>query len=245
MKNIESYEKLIKDRQACTKCHQKDNLGQDNLRQFEKLLSENVYPSLLSPWCPVGENSLNAEILIVGQDFGIFQYLEEEKNMDGLKLKEEGNSTNEKLRDYLQKAGLLNANIYFTNSILCIKNGETKITKKGTSMSTPIKLKWCINCSETFLKPLITDHLINVKIIITLGKHALFSINHIADSLNNEIKPLIDLIAIKQCIHISNKPYTLIPMLHPSFDHLSVKGQKEAKKAKELWEDIKDKIYVN
>jgi len=237
MNSPETFEELIIERQSCTKCH-KD----DNLRHFEKLLAEDVPPYLLSPWCPVGENSLKAEILIIGQDFGIFQYLEEAKNMDGLKLKEKGNSTNKKLIEYLKLAGLTDRKIYFTNAVLCIKNGITKKTKSGKGMSSAVKIEWFKNCSVDFLKPLITDHLSNLKTIITLGKYALFSIEQIVESPINTTEPLIDSIAILQHIKISNKHYNLIPMLHPSFDHLSVMKQKEGKKAARLWEDSKNII---
>jgi DNA polymerase len=237
MDNPEAFEELIKERQACKKCHELNNLC-----HFEDIIKDS--PNLLGPWNPLEKNCFDAEILIIGQDFGIFQYLEEAKNMDDLKLKEKGNSTNKKLIKYLKLAGLTDRKIYFTNAVLCIKNGITKKTKSGKSMSSDVKVEWFKNCSVDFLKPLITDHLPNLKIIITLGKYALFSIEQIVESPINTTEPLIDSIAILQHIYISNKHYSLIPMLHPSFDHLSVMKQKEGKKAIRLWEDSK-KIIDN
>lgn len=238
MNNPEAFENLIKLRQQCTKCH-----SADNLRHFEKLLDVDLHSNLFSPWNPIEKNDFDAEILVIGQDFGTFQYLQSAKNIEGLKSKECKNSTNKKLTTYLESTGLLNRKIYFTNAILCIKNGESKNTKSGTSMSSKVEIDWFKNCSSKFLKPLITDHLPNLKIIITLGKNALFSVNNIIDHkaqiIDNNIEmSLIDLVAIKQKVLISNKPYTLIPMLHPSFDHLSSKGHKQGKKAKELWKDL-------
>ena len=233
MNNLQSFEELIKDRQNCVRCH-KD----DNLRHFDKILSMDGHPQLLSPWCPIGENSRDAEILIIGQDFGIFKYLEDARNIDGLKSKEEGNSTNKKLIKYLKLANLRNKQMYFTNAILCVKKGASNNTKSGVSMSAKVETGWFTNCSERFLKNLILHHLPKLKTIITLGKYALFSINHIVEDKLEIIKPLVDLVAECQNIHISDKKYTLIPMLHPSFDHLSAKGHKENKKAKDLWESI-------
>lgn len=239
MNNQEKFEELIKCRKACTICHAQDNIGQDKLRHFDSILSKDGLPHLLGPWNPLGKNSHEAEILIIGQDFGIFQYLKDSKNMDGLNNKEEGNQTNIKLIKYLESAGLLDKKLYFTNAVLCIKNGVTKKTKSGKSMSSDVELIWFENCGKKFLKPLITDHLPNIKIIITLGKYALFTINQITDTCFEDFQPMINLVAKKRDITISNKPYCLIPMIHPSFDHLNVKNHEEGKKAKDLWKDMK------
>ena len=240
MNNPETFEQLINRRKACLKCHKNDNL-----RHFDNILSKDGLPNLLGPWNPLGKNSHEAEILIVGQDFGIFQYLEDSENMDGLNNKEKGNQTNKKLIKYLESAGILDKKLYFTNAVLCIKNGVTKKTKSGKSMSSDVEKKWFENCSEEFLKPLIIDHLPNLKIIITLGKYALFSINKIIDSPFEDTQSLIDLVAKKQNITVSNNQYTLIPMLHPSYDYVNVKRHeinikkiKPEKKAKDLWLDI-------
>jgi uracil-DNA glycosylase len=235
-----TFEELIKRRQTCTKCH-----NSDNLCHFETKLSPlDRHQNLLGPWKPLGINSHDSKILVVGQDFGIVQYLLDAKNIDGLREKECKNSTNRKLIKYLESAGIENENIYFTNAILCIKKGESNKTKSGTSMSAKVETDWFINCSNEFLKPLITDYLPNLKTIITLGKYALFSIEQISVPKINSSKPLIELVSEPQHIYISNKSYNLIPMLHPSFDHLSVMKQKDGKKAINLWEDLKNIISV-
>jgi uracil-DNA glycosylase len=147
MNNPEKFEELIKKRQECTECND------TNLCQFECVIKDG--PNVLGLWDPFKSNSDYAEILIVGQDFSDRSYLEKAKNINGVLEQEAKNPTNLKLRGYLEKSGLLNKKLYFTNAVLCIKNGETKVTKKGSSMSTPIKRKWCINCSRNFLEPLI------------------------------------------------------------------------------------------
>ena len=238
MNTSETFEDLIKKRQGCTICHESNKLY-----HFENVIKDS--PILLGLWDPLESNSNDAEILIVGQDFSDRSYLEKAKNIKGIKDLEANNPTNGKLKRYLETAGLYNQKIYFTNSILCIKNGETKTTKKGTSMSTPIKRKWCINCSDKFLKPLIVDHLPNVKIIITLGANALLSINNISDAeknteLNNtnaKKAPFTDYLAIEKNIVVSGITYKLIPMAHPSFEHLTL--SKHAKNANQLWEGVK------
>jgi len=228
----EPFKNLIQSRQACTTCHHDDNLC-----HFEKLLTDGKDSNLYSPWNPCEKNTLDAEILIVGQDFGIFQYLKEAGNTQGLINKERDNSTNKKLLKYLKSADLVDKSIYFTNAILCIKNGKSKNTKSGTSMSSKVEPEWFENCSSRFLRPLITEHLNNLKVIITLGKYALYSINHIVGHETTE--PIIRLVAKPQHISISNKSYVLIPMLHPSFDHLSIKGHEKFTKATESWEYLK------
>jgi uracil-DNA glycosylase len=238
MDNPKAFEKLIENRKACIKCH-----CSGDLCHFEtKLLSMDGHRNLLGPWDPLEKNCLDAEILVIGQDFGIVEYLVKAENLEGLRIKEKANSTNKKLKEYLELAGLKDRKIYFTNAVLCIKNGITKKTKSGKSMSSDVKIEWFENCSTNFLKPLITNHLRNLKTIITLGKYALFSIKHIAETKIEMAQPFNRLIVKTKPILISNKPYTLIPMLHPSFDHLSIIGHEQFKKPFEPWEYLKSII---
>jgi len=115
------------------------------------------------------QDSLDAKIVIVGQDWGTVKYWNENKGIDA-----ENNKTNETLRQLLMILGydigtvfspIKHKDLFFTNSVLCLKSGN---------MSSPIASKVYSNCATNFLKPLLNT--INPGYIIALGSKAYESI---------------------------------------------------------------------
>ena len=90
------------------------------------------------------------KILVVGQDFGNVSYFVRNRGRD-----EPDNKTNDNLYKLLMEAGIkvmhpkerdVNAPVFLTNSILCIKEG---------AMNGPILSSWVDTCTEKHLSPLI------------------------------------------------------------------------------------------
>jgi hypothetical protein len=205
------YNDLIRQRKDCKECIGyglcKDlNLSTSKgmLYQLETVLNGRFPTDALGLWNPANNsNPLTASVLIIGQDFSNAGYFDTVKGLSEIIEIECQNTTNKNLLKYIELAGLNKDEIYFTNAILCIKSG---------SMNAPVKKKWISNCSEKFLKPLITQHLKNLKIIITLGKVPLDAIREIFDFSQ---KDSFSSIAGGNCdIEIDGKRFKLYPMFH-------------------------------
>ena len=109
--------------------------------------------------------NLDADILLIGQDFGDCAYY---LNNDG--KDESENGTNYNLSSLFKEINIetgssddpnLNAKLYFTNAVLGAKSG---------GMSTAIKRGWYSETANSFIKPLI--ELIEPKVIISMGSIA-------------------------------------------------------------------------
>ena len=127
---------------------------------------------------------LNAEILLIGQDFGDYAYYFAYDGLDDLK-----NGTNLNLTCLFRELGIRlglsddpneEAKLHFTNAFLGVK-------RRG--MAAPIKRSWYSGTAKKFIKPLI--ELVEPKIIIAMGAKA-YDVISIIYSL--EIKPLKDLV---------------------------------------------------
>jgi DNA polymerase len=114
-------------------------------------------------WC----GDLDAEILVIGQDFGNEKYYITYKGKDEI-----GNPTNLSLIELFKELGKeLNdvnhsnehLNFYFTNAVLG--------AKRNTTMAGQVKKEWYSDTALKFTKPLI--EIINPKLIIAMGSTAL------------------------------------------------------------------------
>jgi len=238
-----TYQNLIEKRKSCKECHGYGlcndlNLGhlKGNLYQLETILNDHFSIDSLGLWNPADNlNPLTATVLIVGQDFSNVGYFTDNKVNCLFRLNEIeiGNETNRNLLKYIDLTSINRNEFFFTNAVLCIKGGK---------MSDPVKRQWLINCSNNFLKPLILEHLRNLKIIITLGKVALDSINEIKIDLkktkDDDLKDKFSSIPGKNyIINIGDKQFTLYPMFHPG--RLGNSNAKRVKKDPiELWKAI-------
>ncbi len=229
-----SYNDLIKKRKNCKKCDGYGlcddlNLSQSKgkLYQLETILKSRFAINSLGLWDPaINSNLLTASVLIIGQDFSNVAYFDSIDSLSQVTQIEFENTTNKKLLRYIELSGIKITEIYFTNAILCIKSG---------SMNAPIRKKWVTNCSNHFLKPLITQHLKNLKLIVTLGKIALDSVKEISNFSDNSSFSL--LAGSSYNINIDNKLVKLHPMFH-SGNLGAVNAAKANKKPEDLWKNI-------
>lgn len=156
---LKAYQDLVNSRKACRLCKDLTNPSE---------CKAGVYDSdHIGPWA-MWQGNLNAEIMVIGQDWGDIKYFIENKGHD-----KDSNSSNKTIRYLLASIGFEitspssqdfteNA-IFLTNAILCLKN-----IKNG--MSGSVKKKWFNNCGDKFLQPLI--EIIQPKVVVTLGKYA-------------------------------------------------------------------------
>ena len=141
------------------------------------------YDEHLNAWA-YWQGNLNAEILLIGQDFGDYDYYLKNNGKD-----EPANATNINLASLFRELRIelgtsdepnIDTKLYFTNAVLGVKNG---------GMSAPIKKSWYVDTAKLFIKPLI--QLIEPKIIIVMGSKA-YDVASIIYSL--ESKPMKELI---------------------------------------------------
>ncbi len=118
----------------------------------------------INPWS-LWQGNLDAEILVIGQDWGNDIYYIQNKGRDT-----DDNPTNRNLKELFASINIdigtpnhpdPSASVFLTNAILGIKPGN---------MSARVKASWVNESTEEFLKPLI--EIIEPRIIITLGVHA-------------------------------------------------------------------------
>ena len=153
------YKTLVNQRKQCLLCVDSSMTNSSSLN-FE---TNNI--GKWSDW----QDSLDAKIIVVGQDWGTVKYWNDNKGIDA-----ENNKTNETLRQLLMILGydigtvfspIKHKDLFFTNTVLCLKAGN---------MSSPVPTKVYSNCSTTFLKPLLNA--ISPRYIIALGSKAYESI---------------------------------------------------------------------
>lgn len=144
-----------------------------------------TYDEHLNSWA-YWHGNLNAEILLIGQDFGDYAYY---LNNDG--KDDPWNGTNLNLTALFDEIGIelgqsdtpnTDAKLYFTNAVLGVKNG---------GMSSPIKRKWYADTAIKFIKPLI--EIIEPKIIIAMGSKAYDIVSLIYSLEDKSLKRVIDI----------------------------------------------------
>ncbi len=164
MKEIQ-YRKLVEKRKRCTRC---ENLDPPLINPSN--VNNGVYDSdEIGPWS-LWQGSLNAKILLVGQDWGTEDHFIQRRGRDTSR-----NTTNKNLMKLFKSIGYPikapeendfgNADLFFTNLVLCLKRGnlQSRIDPRAGDC-----------CAKLFLKPLI--EIIQPKVVITLGNIAYESI---------------------------------------------------------------------
>ena len=118
----------------------------------------------IGPWTR-WQGRLDAELMVVGQDWGDVDYFTEHAGLD-----ESKNPTNRRLRTLLAEAGFAVAdvgmaegrgNVFLTNAVLCLKSG---------GLSGPVNADWFRECGPAFLRPQI--ELVRPRAVVTLGERA-------------------------------------------------------------------------
>ena len=155
----EKYAELVVQRKQCHACD-----GLLNPSEIDGGVYDCDHIGAWSLW----QRSLNAKVIIVGQDFSELAFFREKKGRPSSGT--EISSTNRNLMTLIREGlGLEIAPydskdngtgpLFFTNSVLCIKEG---------SASASIKQSWANRCCRNFLKPLV-EEIIKPKVVITLS----------------------------------------------------------------------------
>lgn len=164
----------------------------DKRKQYEFKDSEILNPAKLdlafdehlNAWA-YWHGNLNADILLIGQDFGDQDYYLNNKGKD-----EPRNATNVKLSCLFEEIGIdigqtddpnTDAKLYFTNAVLGAKKG---------GMAASIKKAWYVDTAKKLIKPLI--QLIEPKIIIAMGSKAYEVVSIIYDLDQMPMKEIVD-----------------------------------------------------
>jgi hypothetical protein len=138
----------------------------------------------IGPWSK-WQGNLNAEIMLIGQDWGSEKYYLDYKGNH-----KDSSITNSRMKEAFELIGIKigypsspnhDAPCFFTNVVLGLKQGNK---------SNPIKGKWVKEHAEEFLVPNI--EIIDPKIIITLGKPAYESIANIYGLQKENLAQIID-----------------------------------------------------
>jgi DNA polymerase len=149
------FETLIAARKGCRICVER---SPGKIRSCAEFPFDPNVVSLWEQW--LGHR--NPKLLVVGQDFGNVDYFVRNRGRD-----EPHNKTNVNLHQLLTAAGIeakhpsqcdVEAPVFLTNSILCIKEGP---------MAGPILSSWVDACTERHLCPLL--RLLNPPVVVGMG----------------------------------------------------------------------------
>ena len=151
-----TYAALVEARKSCTAC-----IGVVNASR----LSGGIYDSNhIGPWTRwLGD--LNAEIMVVGQDWGDQRAFETQQGANGAY-----SATNDALRELLASIGFdvptpqepsVFSRVFLTNAVLCFKDHGCQ---------GPVQSEWFQNCGRKFLRPQI--ELLRPKAVVCLGQRA-------------------------------------------------------------------------
>ena len=151
------YQRLVEQRKTCSLCSRLVNPSRCDQGRHDS--------NHLGPWS-TWQGSLDAELMVVGQDWGDTDYFTRNQGID-----EQGNPTNNTLRELLRSIGIdiglphahvKSSRVFLTNAILCLK------TTGG--MQGGVEQEWFTNCGANFLRPLI--EIVEPKVVVCLGERA-------------------------------------------------------------------------
>lgn len=153
-----SYAKFVYARKVCKACH--------NIMNPSEVYSNGICldSGEIGPWSQ-WQNSLDAKILLVGQDWGDLKGFIQQGGRET-----ENSETNRNLIKLFSSIGINikgptsdgeHKDLFFTNAVLCLKDG-------GAQAETD--KSWFRNCGKLFLRPLI--ELIEPEVVIALGEKA-------------------------------------------------------------------------
>lgn len=216
------HQDLVNKRKKCKECSQwgLKNQSQINGGKFDKEM-------IIGAWS-LWQGSLDAKILVVGQDWGNEVSFIEQKG----KPKDDNGLTNGKLIELFGSIGVpvnppgleQNPDLFFTNAVLCLKQG---------GLTDKIRRKCYNNCYKLFLKELIS--IIEPQVIITLGKNAYQSVARIYGLKVEPFSVLVDRIITDQKPVKLAKNTWLLPAPHCGPLGLAFRS---FDKQKQLWKAI-------
>lgn len=187
----------------------------------------------IGPWS-LWQANLDAEVIIIGQDWGDISYFTKWEGRD----QPSGNPTNENLQKLLSTIGFdvrkprepQNQIVFFSNIILCLKTG---------GLQGSVEDSWFQNCSIAFLKPLV--EIIKPIAVLALGKKVSESIFEIYGIQSPKNKPLIA--KMKQAPYQLTDSTVLFPLYHCGAG--SVNRNRSMDKQMEDWAYIKKWLNNN
>lgn len=148
------YKELVEKRKACALCP---------LHNPSRIEGGKYDCDHLDPWA-TWKGDLDAEIVVVGKDWNDLDSFIQQQGVVNPK-----NRTNKNLVILLDFVGInvQKDKLFFTNSILCAKEGGKNAT---------VKTEWVRNCSTNFLRPLLD--LIQPKLVIAMGEEAFIAVTN-------------------------------------------------------------------
>ncbi len=210
-RKVDLYTQLVQSRKCCTLCQETQSRHELN---NPATYSAGAFDSNeLGPWTR-WQGNLNADILIVGQDWGGTNDLEDYEGCEP-----PGNPTNIALAGFLRDLGLEiddppssydtatgrfggPGTVFLTNAILCIKSGD---------IQAAVSQQWFTTCAPKFLRP--TIELIDPLIVVTLGEMAAHGIQVAYGPQKTKLK---EIFADPSPTWITDRIYWL-PLYHPSW----------------------------
>lgn len=236
---MNEFKNLINKLSKCDKCLNLKNKNQEDCSLINIYKDKSFclkIPSIWTDW----QNRLNANIMIIGQDWGPYvemqKFYNEYKKSETIEnwkhlIEEEKSLTKRNLKKFIYQSAQNNSiqleenfidTIYITNAILCARQGNNY-------RSDSIKLKDCtLNCSEYLKKQI---EIVKPKVILTLGYYPLLSLSKI---YNFKIeKSLTKTIKSYSLFQIDN--ITIIPLYHPA---AQIKSELQLKQYDKIWKNL-------
>lgn len=149
----ERYAALVRKRKQCHLCDGLRNPAEDDLAVFDS--------DEIGPWSRL-HGDLDAELLIIGQDWGDVRYYITNRGLDDFR-----NPTMRTLERLLSEIGLEvslttydkgQLRVFLTNAVLCLKEG---------GLQAKVKPEWFNNCGAHFLRRQI--EIIAPRVAVALG----------------------------------------------------------------------------
>ena len=187
----------------------------------------------LSPWAK-WQGALNAEIVLVGQDWADSDFFVQHKGIDP-----DDNPTNMQLRSLFRELGIeigtpshpTSARVYFTNSILGMKIGG--------GMAGKVRQSWANAHVRTYTAPLIS-RIIKPRLVIAMGGVAFTALTRLA--LRNRAPGGIKANAGKSLpANIGGHDFVLFPVAHCSGLGLVNRGLEAQKQD---WRNMRSELVL-
>ena len=196
-----AYAALVTSRKQCRACEQAMPVGAGLVNPAHYLdgVHDCDHIGAWSRW----QGNLDAEVLVVGQDWGDVGFFERHKGADSVSTPTDGMLVKllgaVDVTISLERNDGANGSIFLTNAILCLKRG---------GMAARVRSDWFDTCGPRYLKPLI--EIVQPRIVVTLGAWAYQSVCHLW-SLKQ--LPLRDAVDDPQGFHLSSQT-VLFPRYH-------------------------------
>jgi len=155
------YNNLVLKRQGCRLCKESLHKG-----ELTNPANTGFDTNEIGPWS-AWQGNLDAELLIVGQDWGYIETFVDYEGKNEPSLDRYQFPTDENLVEFLDMIGVnighplkprTDMPVFLTNAVLCLK--AKRVGKK-------VRDEWWRNCGREFLKPLIT--IVKPKVVVALG----------------------------------------------------------------------------